>query len=276
MKLYLAGPMRGRLHYNFPEFDKVAYLLRDAGHHVISPAELDRDIGFDETSPDPLPFGFVEEALRRDVAALLEVDAIALMDGWQDSSGACFEFEVARRLGLECYEVHVVERVGSPAWCYLAPVDVVVVDLEAKGRQVTAAFDAMPIGDPHTDEVGNICSGEVRVTSDTGGSKGSKAQQVHHIPPRFLLALGAVYTVGNDKYPDADRGRPNWSRGYDWSLSYSAMHRHLAAFWGGEYLDPEDGQPHIVKVAWHAATLYTFAEEELGTDDRPAYYREVS
>lgn len=117
-------------------------------------------------------------------------------------------------------------------------------------------------------------STEIRVVDPkTGGMKGKKPQQPHLIPPKFLLTLGEVYAFGADKYPDTEPGRPNWSHGYAWSLCYSAAMRHLAAFWSGEWLDPESGLPHVTHAAWHMATLYTFYEEDLGTDDRPAYYK---
>lgn len=114
---------------------------------------------------------------------------------------------------------------------------------------------------------------EVRVTDPTtGGQKGSKPQQPAQIPPRFLLALGQHFGEGQVKYPDAEPGRPNWSRGYAWSLSANALERHLLAWLAGEDYD-EDGRHNLVAVGWHASVLYTFQTEDLGTDDRPAYYR---
>lgn len=113
---------------------------------------------------------------------------------------------------------------------------------------------------------------EVRVTDPTtGGSKGSKPEQMSHVPTDFLLALGRVYGFGEGKYPDSAPGRPNWSRGYAWSLSYDALMRHLISWWGGEDTDPESGESHLLHVAWHAATLFTFMEKGLGTDTRPKY-----
>lgn len=114
---------------------------------------------------------------------------------------------------------------------------------------------------------------EVRVTDpNTGGQKGSKPEQPAQIPPRFLLALGQHFGEGQIKYPDAEPGRPNWSRGYAWSLSANALERHLLAWLAGEDYD-EDGRHNLVAVAWHASVLYTFQTEALGTDDRPAYYK---
>lgn len=101
--VYLAGPMRGYDQWNFPAFDAAAADLRAWGFEVVSPAEMDRDIGFDERADAPLPDGFMEGALRRDIEALLKVDAIVLMPGWRASSGCAIELTVARALGLGAY-----------------------------------------------------------------------------------------------------------------------------------------------------------------------------
>lgn len=97
--------MRGYKKWNFPAFDMYATDLRGWGFEVISPAELDRAIGFDEHSDETLPAGFIENALRRDIEALLLVDGIVLMPGWRQSSGVAIELTVATALGLPAYEV---------------------------------------------------------------------------------------------------------------------------------------------------------------------------
>lgn len=104
MKVYVAGPMRGYPLWNFPAFDAASADLRSWGFEVVSPAELDRAIGFDEHT-GVLPDGFVEGALRRDIEALLEVDGVVLLPGWRASSGVAIELTVARALGLAIYEL---------------------------------------------------------------------------------------------------------------------------------------------------------------------------
>lgn len=105
-KIYLAGPMRGYAKWNFPAFDKNAYYLRNQGWDVLSPAEMDRAIGFDENDPDVV---FTEQdfyyAMRRDYEAILKSDAIAFMPGWEGSTGAKLERDFAGKLGLTMYRV---------------------------------------------------------------------------------------------------------------------------------------------------------------------------
>lgn len=39
--------------------------------------------------------------MRNDLKALLDCDALALLDGWQQSAGAHLEMHVAHRVGME-------------------------------------------------------------------------------------------------------------------------------------------------------------------------------
>lgn len=123
-KVYIAGPMRGKKLYNFPEFDRVGGILKSKGYEVFSPADLDREHGFDpwELPKDhdwnTLPEGFdLKQAFFRDLGAVAECDFICLLDGWTDSVGARCEYFAARWLGLR----FIVENEGmifevGPGW----------------------------------------------------------------------------------------------------------------------------------------------------------------
>lgn len=142
-------------------------------------------------------------------------------------------------------------------------------------EQVTALADEYldPIGDPYVDDDGTIgprplFGGEVRVTSATGGEKGSKPARFDMIPPDVLWELATHYGIGENKYPsDPETGQANWQRGYAWSLSSAALMRHLFAWLGGEDVDPETGSSHLIPVMWHAAALRWFQLHDVGTDD---------
>lgn len=109
---YLAGPMTGLPRWGFDRFDRAAARLRKAGWDVVSPAELDRAAGFDERTA-VLPDGFMAEAMRRDMEALLRVDSIVLLDGWEGSRGTALELRVALALGLDVYEMWNAESAWS-------------------------------------------------------------------------------------------------------------------------------------------------------------------
>lgn len=106
-------------------------------------------------------------------------------------------------------------------------------------------------------------TGEVRVTSETGGQKGKKPQAVALIPPEAILALSEVYGMGAEKYDDH-----NYLKGYDWSLSFSSLFRHALAAANGDWLDEESGLPHVMHAAWHCFCLFMFEKHGLGNDDR--------
>lgn len=102
MKIYLAGPMRGHKLYNFPAFFKAAIELRRQGHQVVNPAEVDMALGLNPgiptDDPNQIPFN-IEEILRNDFEEVLKADAIVLLPGWEDSSGARDEHHIALRTG---------------------------------------------------------------------------------------------------------------------------------------------------------------------------------
>jgi len=103
---YLSGPMRGFEQWNFPAFDRNAKFLRDQGWNIISPAEVDRSLGFDETDPNAVfTDADFQRAIRRDYAALLECDSIIFMPGWEKSTGAILESNFANVLKLDRYRV---------------------------------------------------------------------------------------------------------------------------------------------------------------------------
>jgi len=107
---------------------------------------------------------------------------------------------------------------------------------------------------------------ETRVVDPvTGGAKGKKPEELGFIDPLSLEYLARVASYGAAKYEDPF----NYLKGYSWSLSYNAMHRHARAHWAGELIDPESGLPHMAHAAWHALAQVSFQLRGVGTDDRP-------
>lgn len=98
MRIYLAGPMRGKPNFNFPAFDYAAAKLRAQGHEVFSPADKDREcIGAenfinptgDEDKLAAIANYTIRDALGNDLAWICkEAEAIALLPGWEASTGA--------------------------------------------------------------------------------------------------------------------------------------------------------------------------------------------
>ena len=104
--VYLAGPMRGHEKFNFPAFDSARDKLLLKGWNVVSPADIDRAAGIGDVD-DPKPFVY------RDLFAMLLVasnrGSIAMLPGWEKSTGATSEFFLARWLGLKIRDARTME-----------------------------------------------------------------------------------------------------------------------------------------------------------------------
>ncbi|MEN5162618.1 DUF4406 domain-containing protein [Achromobacter kerstersii] len=94
MRIYLAGPMTGHPELNFPLFHAEAKRLRDSGHEVINPAEINVD-----------PTKGWQDCMRADIAELVKCEAIAMLPGWQQSRGATLEHHIAMQLGLRVIQL---------------------------------------------------------------------------------------------------------------------------------------------------------------------------
>ena len=105
MRVYIAGPMRGKADFNRPAFDDAAALLRDLGHDVVNPCRLDEELGFFfETDADITP-EHLKEIMSRDIAALYSCDRIAMLPGWEGSGGASLERQAAYYVGIPSIEL---------------------------------------------------------------------------------------------------------------------------------------------------------------------------
>lgn len=100
---YLAGPMRGYPRFNHDRFDSAAATLREEGRTVLSPADHDHDMGFnpDTDTPDEQ---FMRTAARWNISSLLAADEVCVLPGWEKSTGARLEVNVARWLGIPVYD----------------------------------------------------------------------------------------------------------------------------------------------------------------------------
>ncbi len=99
MKVYLAGPMRGRPNLNFEAFMYAAQRLREQGFEVFSPAEADLQRW--GTMKRVQKHVDIRECLGADTAWICKhADAVALLPGYGGSFGALAEKALAEALGL--------------------------------------------------------------------------------------------------------------------------------------------------------------------------------
>lgn len=89
MRLYIAGPMTGIEHFNYPAFEAAAGHLCDAGYEVRSPHDNGLTVEHEW-----------QDHMRADIRMLLECDGVALLDGWMESRGARLEESIAHALSM--------------------------------------------------------------------------------------------------------------------------------------------------------------------------------
>lgn len=100
VRLYLSGPMTGLPGNNYPAFDRAAAELREMGYEVRSPAELAPPT--DWARRDGVNEPRWDDWMRVALALMLQCDAVVMLDGWEQSRGACMERDTARRMGWVC------------------------------------------------------------------------------------------------------------------------------------------------------------------------------
>ena len=83
------------------------------------------------------------------------------------------------------------------------------------------------------------------------------------LPSAALEAIAEVLTFGAQKYDDN-----NWARGARWGRYYSALLRHLFAWWRGEDRDKETGLNHLAHAGCCLVFLMEYQRNGWGSDDR--------
>src|SRR5690242_5233216 len=100
--------MRGIPEFNFPAFHAATAELRAHGYEVFSPAEQDENNGLDTAgmvgdNAELGPAGFnLREALAADLDYVCrEAEAVVVLPGWEQSSGATAEVSAAHAVGID-------------------------------------------------------------------------------------------------------------------------------------------------------------------------------
>lgn len=244
--VYIAGPMRNRPAYNFEAFQQADVEVRKFFGHKADALQI-----FNPALND------IE---RKGLEDLAETEGWAACGQWLLDNPQDFSLREALEDDLSWIARNATDIVFLPGW-----------QDSAGARAEKALADAIGVTpwflDPEHGVVPlmaqDLSRSETRTTSSTGGMKGVKPEQYQSIPVRALRELAEHYAKGAAKYEDH-----NFRKGYEWSKSYSALLRHLLAFWEGEDIDPETGSKHVTAVAWHALALSTFMDEHPEFDDR--------
>lgn len=103
MKIYIAGPMRGKPDWNAAEFDRAAAAWTAMGWQVMSPAATSRAMGY-RFGEDVVSAEHLRHVMAVDIACIYACDAIAVLPDWKQSLGASAEVAVARFIRLPIYD----------------------------------------------------------------------------------------------------------------------------------------------------------------------------
>lgn len=95
LTFYLSGPMSGHEHYNFPLFHRVADALREQGLNILNPTDKETKPGTDKTDYNHIGSMTVGECFQEDFRMIDQADGIAVLPGWENSTGAKAEFLAA-------------------------------------------------------------------------------------------------------------------------------------------------------------------------------------
>lgn len=273
MKLYLAGPMSGLPDYNYPTFHRYARILREKGYEVFNPAEAHGgDQGLE-----------LWEYYAEDLPQVAAADGLAVLPGWEDSTGARIEVLVARKLGkpvfnavlLASNDIHHTEAALEE------DVEVVVIHPNRDdGPDFARVYDdAAEFG--HPTFVNDAGPGPFRNDASPGGFVFYEADPELHvaqsggvkdnvnkprldlIPSLPLFKAGEVLAFGARKYKPH-----NWRLGLSWLETYGSLQRHLAAWLDGEDNDRESGYHHLAHAVCQMLFLAEFVFRGTGEDDR--------
>jgi uncharacterized UPF0146 family protein len=96
MIVYTAGKYSGNVDENIANARKVAIELWEMGHAVICPHLNSAHMELDCKAT-------WEDYLNGDLEIISRMDAIVMLEGWEDSKGAKMELDFARKLNIPVY-----------------------------------------------------------------------------------------------------------------------------------------------------------------------------
>jgi hypothetical protein len=260
-RVYCAGPMSSYpKDYNFPAFYSAAESLEKQGYEPVNPAQLDIEAGYTLErikQLDPAEFQeFLKGAAKRDLDALQQCDAIALLPGWESSKGARAEKAVAEWLGLRVY--YLYRKNEFYQWAPLSKAEYYDLpsDKQPYNSDERAEWDV-------SDLIPKIQSSIA--SDDPKGAAGAKKAPMHLLPPNALIETAKAMGHGAAKY-----GAWNFIETTVCASTYvGALGRHWAAYARSEDIDPDSGLPHLALIAANCFVLLTAQQQGTLRDDRP-------
>ena len=135
--------MRGLPDWNFAAFDAAEERWRKAGHWLFSPAQTCRALGYDyDVRATEVDGAHLRHVIATDFACIMTADALALLPGWESSTGATVELALAQFLLLPIYDAVTMEMIhpSMKPWRY-DPRTRYVIDDSVDGYSLCAQRD---------------------------------------------------------------------------------------------------------------------------------------
>ena len=95
MRVYISGPITGTTDYGW-RFADAADVLTKTGHTVVNPVHIGTALKY-KLGREPT----WHEYMREGIKALMDCDAICMLDGWNRSKGSRVEKELAEELEIK-------------------------------------------------------------------------------------------------------------------------------------------------------------------------------
>ena len=87
--------------------------------------------------------------------------------------------------------------------------------------------------------------------------------EIHQVPISLINGVAEVLKYGEQKY-----AKGNWEGGFEWTIPYDCLMRHMFAWLSGEEQDKESGLSHLYHAAANIAMLIEFKETHKELDNR--------
>ena len=239
-RYYVAGPMTNVWQCNTDAFDGAKALLESLGHQVITPVDLDREVGHDWTgcagTVEELELkGFNrDEATLRNTQSIIGSDGIVMLPGWEKSKGTLQEKALAESLDKEVLELETMHPPKEP---------------EEEPEEPELHW--WTIADP--------------ADMNPKDAVGSRKAPMSVIPANVLVAVGNTMLEGALKY-----GRHNWrAKDIHAGVYYDAFMRHVMDWWEGSNADEKSGCHPLDHAIAGLIILRDAMQRDALIDDRP-------
>lgn len=108
VKIFIAGPMTGIEHFNFPLFDSVAESLRKEGYQVVNPVDVCRRFKKEHVLADKKLF---DKMISQQQELEKTCNVLLLLPGWEDSKGVRLELKTAIEKDMQIVQWRDVKSV---------------------------------------------------------------------------------------------------------------------------------------------------------------------